>query len=145
MKRYRFRLETISRIRNLQEQVARDRVMRAQYELQMAHISRDERAEELRSYEMPSDVASVAELAWVGMQGERLGTSLAMAEKDIEEKEKVCVEAKEQWNERKKQASAVARLKANGYRKWQSEMLREETREFDDIATIRFALQGRKS
>ncbi len=145
MRRYRFRLETISRIRDLEEHIAREKVMRAQYELHKANAMRDECADELRRFQIPSGVASISDLAWIGMQGERLGNSLAMAQEDVEKKDKACMEVKREWSERKKRASALVRLKARTRGEWKEEVLREEAGQLDEIATVRFILQGRES
>jgi flagellar export protein FliJ len=139
MKRYRFRLQTVLRVRRIEEALARQ-------ELGLANRSRrlaDELAKEMQArYDaLPRVYEPMNALQFRASreEAERLGEAVTASLLRVERAASNQQQAIERLTERSQRVRTLERLEANARAAWQVEMLRDDYRMIDDITTARAA------
>jgi flagellar export protein FliJ len=142
MKAYSFRLATVARIRELEERVAGDRFKLALRDLRHAREREYAAADALAALQAPAGVTTMADLVWIGDQGERLFVALQECRQAASAAESMSVEARRAWDEAAKRSGVLERLNEQGLVRWRGEMAREEGAELDDLSHARFRSAG---
>lgn len=142
MKSYRFRLRSVSRVREIQERVARERLMVSVRDLRRSE-ERERRAEsELEEFEPPPGPVTMSRLVWAGDQAERLAETLRARRKVRLEALVAWGQACATWNAAEKRAHVLHRLEESGLQAWRDEVERHARAELDDWANTRRRLTG---
>jgi flagellar export protein FliJ len=142
MKSYRFRLDTVARIRALEERVASDRYRLALRDLRHGCEREHAAALALVALEAPTGTTTMAAHLWTGDQAERLSDALRDCREQVAAAETLCAEARRAWDEAAKRSGVLERLNEQGRVRWQVEMSREVGAELDDLSQARYRSVG---
>ncbi|TAN30978.1 hypothetical protein EPN29_13985 [bacterium] len=137
MKSYHFRLARLTRIRELEEKVAKDRLMLALRDLRRAKAMELEAKARLASLEPPTGQVTIAEIQWTQDQAQRLSDSIRICHNNTASAQLKCAETRQAWSEAGKKSSVLARLDARSRNRWREEAMRQELTELDDLASSR--------
>jgi len=142
VKAYRFRLATVARIRALEERVAGDRFKLALRDLRRARDRERSAERALAALQTPTGLTTMATLAWIGDQGQRLSESLRSCREEVVEAESLCAETRGAWEGATKRSGVLERLNEQGFVRWRGEMARLEGAELDDLSHARHPSVG---
>jgi flagellar export protein FliJ len=137
VKAYRFRLQSVARVREIQERIARERLMVSIRDLKRARTRENEAEDELASFEPPAGVVSMGDLLWAGDQADRLAESVRSARDSRVAAGVRCDESRAQWNVSVKRLDVLQRLEQQTFETWCDEVAREAGAELDDWANAR--------
>jgi flagellar export protein FliJ len=149
MQRFHFRLERLKRVREVEEQAARERFLAADRRARDAEDAADAARCELVAAEArhcaalaerKSDPARILlELAAIdglradaGRTLERARTARAEAERE-----------RQAWSERRRDVRGLERLAGRDLERWRAETARREAQELDEVASVRAAARER--
>ena len=138
MKKYSFRLETVLRVRRIQEEQARFALLaanRAALEAAAEVTRRREHLDEQTTRTVPSEYH-----AFIGAheQGARLAGAVRTAAQVELEALEVQVEKREHWGERAQRVASLERLDERSRDAYAIEFNRDEMKLVDDLVTSRF-------
>ncbi len=139
MKRFRFALERVRRLRQHQERAAR---LHMAQELSVLNVL------EMRHRQVEANLASCGEQG----RGESMATLARALESglgqarqrllgQIARQEQQVQKSTEAYRERRRNLMALDRLREQRLQAWQTELLSEEQKEFDEMARVRFVQQ----
>jgi len=144
MKSYQFRLARLARIRELEERVAKDRVMLALRDLRHAQAMEFEAKARLADLHAPSGLAVMADFQWTQDQAERLSDSIGICRQNTASAQLRWNETRQAWSEAGKNSSVLARLDRRNRARWHDEAQRQELKELDDLTTSRYTSEVRQ-
>lgn len=142
MKNYHFRLATISRIRALEERVARDRYMVALRGRREVQDRLRAAQQALLTFEAPRGVVSIDDVRWSTDQAERMSRTVLVNYEAWLSATGKCEEQRQAWSEASKRSGVLERLDESGRAAWREESMRQETLELDDLTNSRFIASG---
>lgn len=137
MRPFRFRLETVVRVREHQERVAAERLALAARDLRLARSRRDETRAEARMLSFPEGRSSMAAVLWVQDQSVRMAELVRRDEAVATRAELRTDEARTAWVEAERRCRSLRRLEQRQRERWQYESDRAVAAELDDMATSR--------
>jgi flagellar export protein FliJ len=138
VKAFRFRLESVARIRAHQERAAAQRLALAARDLREAQTRCAAIRAAAQQLSFPEGRSQMAAVLWVQDQSERLSDLLRQREAVAASAAVAATEARGAWVEAERRCRALGRLEARQQDRWQIEADRAVTAELDDMATVRF-------
>ena len=137
MKAYRFRLATVERIRELEERLARQRLIASLRVLRAEREAERDAYDELRDLPAVAGTATATQIQWVGDQGERLAASLRSRRQRVAVASQECGAAREAWSVASQRAGVLERLDEQARAEWRVDAARSEVAELDDLTNSR--------
>ena len=139
MRAFRYRLESVARVRQLQERLAAERLALATRDLRTAQARCADIRSATRQLTFPEGPAQMAALLWVHDQSARLTELLHQHEAQAARAEACADQARGAWLDAERRCRALRRLEERKRERWQLDADRAEGAELDDMATVRFA------
>jgi flagellar export protein FliJ len=142
VKAYRFRLESVLRVRLLQERVAMQQLAEARRAL---HNAQSESARARRSLEdeaAPVGRLTIGAFEWSHEQSTRLADASRARAEAAEAAAEAARQADAVWGTAKRRTATLERLDERHLALWRRELDRSEAAELDDLATKRTAADG---
>ena len=139
MKAYRFRLDSVLRVRQLQERVATQQLAVALREL---HCARAELACVRRSLEglaAPSGRLTIGAVQWTHAQSSRMSEAARQRADIVEAAEEAARQATQAWGSARQRTATLERLDERHLALWRREFDRSEGVVLDELATRRTA------
>lgn len=138
MKRFAFRLESVLRVRRIQEDQARARLLAANREVQLAVAAVAERQRRYDTLDRPHGTLSrdVVERAWFSLDAAAGAVQFAFGAQ-IEAETRAAM-AREAWTEARRRTQTIERLRERAHEEWLVEVRRDENRAVDDLVVARF-------
>jgi flagellar export protein FliJ len=143
MRKFTFRLAAVSRIRKLEERVAKENVLIAIKASDDAKAALDRFSEDLLKLDYSSNVVHVRELQSVQVQRELQEQIIEIATKTVQEKEQIVYQERQQWKEAAKKAAIIDKLDDRARLIWMMQFLREESKELDELGSVAFINRNR--
>ncbi len=137
MRAYRFSLETVMRIRLLEERLARERLLEASRDVRRARDAFVAADASLSELTLATEPTSIGHLRWVADQAERLAGERRATRDALAGSRDAREIASRAWVIARRRAEVLERLRAEGVARWRDDLRREESAELDDLATIR--------
>ena len=142
MKAYRFRLESVLRVRRLQERAATQQLADA---VRVLHQAQSESARARRSLEgaaVPEGRLTIGAIEWAHAQSTRLSESARQRAEAVETAAEAARQANAAWGTATRRTATLERLDERHVALWQEEVDRSEAAVLDDLATRRRAGEG---
>jgi len=143
VKAYRFRLDSVLRVRQLQERVAAQQLAVAARDL---HCARTELACARRSLEglaAPAGRLTVGAVQWAHAQSGRMSERARKSADEVEAAEEATRQATQTWGSARQRTALLERLDDRHLALWRAELDRSEAVALDDLATGRKTGEGR--
>ncbi|HTX63530.1 MAG TPA: flagellar FliJ family protein [Acidimicrobiales bacterium] len=137
MKAYRFRLESVLRVRQLQERVAAQQLSVAVSELRGARSELASANHALACYPAPSGRLSAGDVRWAQAQSDRMSERACRGAEAAQAAEETARHATQVWGSAKQRTAVLERLDERQAASWRAELLRKEADALDDLATGR--------
>jgi flagellar export protein FliJ len=137
VKAYRFRLDSVLRVRQLQERVAAQQLAVAAREL---HGARTELARARRSLDglaAPTGRLTVGAVEWVHAQSSRMSDTARERADAVEAAQEVTRQATDVWGSARQRTTMLERLDERHVALWRVERDRVDAVELDDLTTGR--------
>jgi flagellar FliJ protein len=142
VKAYRFRLESVLRVRRLQERVATQQLAEAIRVLHHAQSGSDRARRSLENAAAPVGRLTIGAFEWSHEQSSRLSDAARARAEVAEAAAEAARQADAVWVTAKRRTATLARLDERHLALWQREQDRSEAAELDDLATRRAAGEG---
>lgn len=142
MKAYRFRLESVLRVRQLQERAAAQRLAVA---VRALHDARAELAcarRSLGSLAAPAGRLTVGAVEWAQGQSDRLAENTRNKADEVQTAEEEARQATELWGSARQRTATLERLDERHLALWRTEFDRSEAVVLDDLATRRTSVES---
>ena len=138
MKKYKFRLAQVQRVRQIEEDRARAAVLTAQAEVRRVEVERDRRMREYAANSMTVGLATraahLAERTMLELRADRI----VRTEEDLVHASERAAERLAEWAAAAQRVQALERLDERRREEYAIELQREEDRVIDDLVTGRF-------
>ena len=143
MKAYRFRLESVLRVRQLQERVAAQQLAVAVRDLHCARarLARARRA--LAGLDAPTGLLTVGAVEWTQAQSDRMSETARQSADEAETAGEAARQATQAWGSARQRTAMLERLDERHLTLWRAELDRSEAVVLDDLSTGRKAREGR--
>jgi len=138
---FRFRLESVARVRQLQERLAAEQLALATRELRAAQARCADIRAATKQLTFPEGPSQMAALLWVHDQSARLSDLLRQREAQAAQAEAGADRARGAWLEAERRCRALRRLEERKRERWQLDADRADGAELDDMATVRFGIR----
>ncbi len=138
MRAFRFRLESVARVRELQERAAAQRFALATGDLRRAQSRCAQLRAATRQLAFPDGHAHMAAFLWVHEQSGRMADLIRRHDALTARAEAAADEARGAWVEAERRCRALGRLEQRQQDRWQVDADRAVVTELDDMATVRF-------
>jgi flagellar protein FliJ len=142
MKRFRFRLETVARVRQIQEEQARAQVMLANRAVALAQSTVDARQTRYETLPRPAGATSMAELEATMFRLDAAAGGLEWARGEHRAALEHAHDALAQWAQAEQRVRALDRLRDRARAEHTLATRREEDRLTDDLTTTRARMSG---
>jgi flagellar protein FliJ len=142
VKAYRFRLESVLRVRRLQERVATQQLAEA---MRALHHAQSESARARRSLEdaaAPVGRITIGAFEWSHEQSTRLSDEARARAEAAEAAAETARQADDVWGTARRRTATLERLDERHLGLWRRELDRSEAAVLDDLATRRAAGDG---
>jgi len=139
MKRFRFRLDQVLRVRRVQEDRARFALLAANRDAQLAAVQLDERLAEYRTRSMPTGPRSYEDFERALFLLDSGAAALGAARLVHREKLGVVEVRRSEWTDARRRVAALERLEERRRAEHAIEMQRAEDRLVDDLVVARHA------
>jgi flagellar protein FliJ len=141
---YRFRLDSVLRVRQLQERAAAHQLAVAVRDLQRAQTELARARCSLAGLAAPAGRHTVGAAQWVHAQAGRMSEMVATRADEMETSEEVARQATQAWASARQRTAMLERLDERHVALWRAEFDRSEAVELDDLATGRNSVEGRR-
>lgn len=142
MKGYRFRLSSVSRIRGLQEAIAKNELLLALRELKMARLDLQNVFEELSKVEGLSGEIYGSDAHWRFEQHQRSYDQIEFCQNVVRSRGERAEELRAIWNAASKRCETLTRLDSRCREEWKRASVLLEIKELDDLSTSRYLIGG---
>ena len=143
MRAYRFRLESVLRVRHLQERAAAQRLALAVRELQCARTELARARRCLADLNAPAGRLTVGAVEWAHAQSDRMSESVRASADEVEAAEEMARQATQAWGSARQRTATLERLDERHLALWRTEFDRSEAVARDDLTTARRAREDR--
>jgi flagellar export protein FliJ len=143
MKKFRFRLETVLRVRRIQEDQARARLLNANAAAQKAETVVVERRARYDALDRPSGVQVEPEFERTLSTLDFAAGAIDLAREQHIESLAVVAQKRSEWSDASMRVAALERLEARQYALYATEARRDEDRLTDDLVVNRYAREDR--
>jgi flagellar FliJ protein len=137
VKAYRFRLESVLRVRQLQERAAAQRLAVAVRTLHDARAEHRRARRALEGLAAPEGRLSVGAVEWAHEQSDRMAQRTRQRADEMQAAEEAARAARELWGSARQRTATLERLDERHLALWQTEFDRSEAVALDDLATRR--------
>ena len=137
MKKFAFRLETVHRVRTIQDELARGELLAANHQLAKADTIVDERNIKAAAITRPLGTSTVSAFACAQFVIDQAADAIRWAERDRAAVAVVAQERRELWIAANTKLRAVDRLRDTARDEHHSNVLHDEATTNDEIATMR--------
>ncbi|MFZ4515052.1 MAG: flagellar export protein FliJ [Acidimicrobiia bacterium] len=144
MKKYRFRLATVLRVRRIEEEQARAVLMQANHAVTAANAEVHAREEALAARNAAHGTMSREAFLALQGQGARLAEAVRTASARRAEALAIQAARRAEWSLRAQRVSSLERLDERQHEAYAIELNREEIKVVDDLVTNRFGRQERR-
>jgi flagellar export protein FliJ len=141
---YRFRLDSVLRVRRLQEQAAAQRLALAARELHAAEAGLARARDALGGLSAPSGQVSADAVHWSQAQSARMSDTARQRAEEVEAADVATRQAKEAWGSARQRTAMLERLDERHVAVWRAELDRREVAERDDLTTARASGEGQR-
>ncbi len=141
MKAFRFRLESVARVRDHQERAAAQQLAVAARNLRLARSECAEARAALHGLAVRQGRSDAATLHWVQSQSERMAATLRHREELVTAAEVAVRESRHAWVGAERRCTMLRRLEERQRGRWQVDADRAAANELDDMATVRFGTE----
>jgi flagellar FliJ protein len=138
MKKFKYRLEGVLRVRRLQEEYARARLLAANHDVQLAAMRVAARRDRYDQLARPLGSSSLDELQRARFGLEQSAAAIVWAEDQRRAAADVARAAHEDWAAAEQRVRALQRLRERAQEAHRREVQRDDDRLADDLATIRY-------
>ncbi len=142
MKRFKFNLETVLRVRRVQEEQARARLLAANRVVTGAAKLVSERTDHYMSLERPGGRQSHSDVEAILFTLDAAAGAIAWAREKHEVAVANAAEELGRWREAERRVRALERLRERAYEEHAIDVRRDEDRLTDELATTRARLNG---
>ncbi len=143
MKAYRFRLDSVLRVRRLQERVAAQQLAVAVRDLHGARSELERARRSLEGLAAPAGRLTVGAVQWTHAQSDRMSERARRTADDVAAAEEVTRQATETWGSARQSTAILERLDDRQLALWRAELDRSEAIALDDLANGRKAGESR--
>jgi flagellar protein FliJ len=143
MKKFRFRLETVLRVRRIQEDQARARLLNANAVARKAEAVVGERVARYDALDRPNGVQIEPEFERTLGALDYAASAIDLAREQHIESLAVVAEKRSEWSDASMRVAALERLEARQYTLYATEARRDEDRLTDDLVVNRYAREDR--
>jgi len=140
VKAYRFSLDTVMRIRALEERLVRERLILAQRDLRQAQVVYGQAEASLAALAVPTGPTTMDKVCWIGDQATRLSDEVRVSREALVAAASTRDEVSYLWHVTRKRLGTLERLDSEGRARWKGEVQRQEVAELDDMANARHGL-----
>jgi flagellar FliJ protein len=137
VKTYRFRLESVLRVRQLQERAAAQRLAVAVCTLHHAQAELVRARRSLQGLAAPEGRLSAGALEWAHEQAARMAETTRQRAEERQVAGEAARQAREQWGSARQRTATLERLDERHLALWRTEFDRSEAAALDDLATRR--------
>jgi flagellar export protein FliJ len=145
VKAYRFRLESVLRVRQLQERAAAQRLAVAVRALHDARAELVRARRSLESLAAPAGRLTAGAVQWAQGQSDRLAENTRIKADEVHAAEEEARQATELWGSARQRTATLERLDERHLALWRTEFDRSEAVVLDDLATRRTSLESAAS
>ena len=142
MKAYRFRLDSVLRVRQLQERVAAQQLAVAVRDLHCARTELTRARRSLEGLAAPTGRLTVGAVEWTHAQSDRMSERARRSADEVEAAEEVARQATQTWGSARQRTAMLERLDERHVALWRAELDRSEAVELDDLTTGRKTGEG---
>jgi flagellar protein FliJ len=142
VKAYRFRLDSVLRVRRLQEQAATQQLAAS---VRALHHAQSESARARRSLEdmtAPAGRVTIGAFRWAYAQSTRMSETARERAEAVETAAETAREANVAWGRARQRTATLERLDERHVALWRRELDRSEAAVLDDLATRRSGAKG---
>jgi flagellar export protein FliJ len=137
VKAYRFRLDSVLRVRHLQERVAAQQLGVAVRDLHRARTELTRARRSLEGLAAPAGRLTVGAVQWTHAQSDRMSERARQSADEVEAAEEVARQATHAWGSARQRTAMLERLYERHLALWRAELNRSEAVELDDLTTGR--------
>jgi flagellar export protein FliJ len=142
VKAYRFRLDSVLRVRQLQERVAAQQLAVAVRDLQQARTELARARRSLAGLAAPTGRHTVGAAQWVHAQSGRMSERACTCAEEVEAAAEAARQATQAWGSARQRTAMLERLDERHVALWRAELDRSEAVALDDLATGRKSGEG---
>ncbi len=142
MKAYRFRLDSVLRVRQLQERVAAQQLAVAVRDLHGARAELTRARRSLEGLAAPAGRLTVGAVEWTHAQSDRMSERARRSADQVEAAEEAARLATQAWGNARQCTAMLERLDERHLALWRTELDRSEAVELDDLSTGRKTGEG---
>jgi flagellar export protein FliJ len=143
VKAYRFRLDSVLRVRRLQERVAAQQLAVAARDLHCARAQLARARRALAGLDAPSGRLTMGSVQWTHAQSDRMSETARQSADEVETAGEAARQATAAWGTARQRTAMLERLDERQLALWQAELSRSEVVVLDDLTTGRKAREGR--
>ena len=138
MKKFRFRLETVQRVRQIQHDVARGELLTANHHLAVAARAFAQREQRATDIDVPTTVMTSETFARHRFSVDSAFNAMQWAANDRDAANTIVAQRREEWITTHTALRAVERLHDRARDEYRSDVRKESDRLADEITTTRF-------
>lgn len=142
MRAYRFRLDSVLRVRALQQRVAAQQLAVAAGELHRARAELDQALRSLSALSAPTGHLTAHAVHWSQAQSERMSGTASERSVDVATAEEAARQATQVWGRARQRTVALERLDERHFALWQTDFDRAEIFVLDELTTARTTHDG---
>ena len=142
MKAYRFRLDSVLRVRQVQERAAAQQLALAIRDLHQARAELARARRALAGLSAPAGRLTIGAVQWTHAQSDRMSEKARQRTDELEAAEEVAREASQAWGTARQRTATLERLDERHLGLWQAEFDRSEGLALDDSSTARWTPEG---
>jgi flagellar protein FliJ len=141
VKAYRFRLDSVLRVRQLQERAAAQRLAVAVRELQDARAELASARRSLAGLAAPAGRVTGGTVQWTQAQSDRMSERARQRADEVETAEELARQATGAWGTAQQRMATLERLDERHLALWRTEFDRSEGVALDDLTTSRRSVE----
>jgi flagellar protein FliJ len=141
VKAYSFRLDSVLRVRRMQERVATQRLATAARALQHAEGESARARRSLEDMTAPAGRLTIGDISWANDQSTRMSETARDRAEAVEAAAEAARQATEAWGSARQRTAMLERLDERQVALWRVEFERTEAAVLDDVATRRTGAQ----
>jgi flagellar export protein FliJ len=143
VKAYRFRLDSVLRVRQLQERVAAQQLAVAVHDLHRARAQLASARRALAGLDAPAGRLTVSAVQWAHAQSDRMSETARRSADEVEAAGEAARQATVAWGSARQRMAMLERLDERHLALWRTELGRSEVVVLDDLTNGRKAREGR--
>jgi flagellar export protein FliJ len=143
VKAYHFRLDSVLRVRQLQERVAAQQLAVAMRDLHSARAQLARARRALAGLDAPAGRLTAGMVQWTHAQSDRMSDTVLQSADEAETAGEAARQATQAWGGARQRTAMLERLDERHLTLWRAELDRTEAVALDDLTTGRKTREGR--